>query len=387
MKSEFDILIVGAGPVGAICARKLADSNLKVRVLDQRSHVAGNCYDEKDRQGILIHKYGPHYFRTNDHELLKYLSRFSDWMEAEYIVKSKYGEKLYPFPINLDTLELFFEKKFTAVSAEAFLESLRLKYAASPNNSEEFVLSRVGEALYRAFYLNYTLKQWDKHPRDLAASVCGRIPIRMNRDNRYVDHKYQVMPKNGFTAMFSNMLAHPNIQLELNKNYFSKRSTPDHSMPALDFAADKYKATLYTGPIDKYFSNRFGELPWRSLNFEFRYYASEFHQPCVQINYPGVDTPYTRSVEFKHVTRQKCPTTTVSYETPTAVGDPYYPIPSDQSQKIYKKYRELADLESQNHAVYFFGRLAEYTYINTDEAIERGFLAAKKILERVKSGS
>lgn len=362
------VLIVGAGPVGTVAARVLAEKGVHCLVIDQRDHLAGNCFDCKDRNGILIHKYGPHYFRTNNEKLLHFLSRFTSWLPGNYIVKSQIDDKLYPFPINLDTLETFFQKKFDEDSAKAFLENLQVKYSQPPQNSEEFVLSRVGEAMYRAFYLGYTLKQWEKHPRELAASVCGRIPVRFNRDNRYVDHKFQVIPSAGYTSMFTNMITHPNITVETKTDFFETA-----------YRQHEFRAVLYTGPVDRYFGNKYGELPWRSLNFDFRNYKEEFRQPCVQINYPSLDVPYTRTVEIKHVTLQSAPTTTISYETPTAKGDPFYPIPSDESQRLYQKYKALAEKETATRHVYFCGRLAEYTYINTDEAIEKGLGIADRI--------
>ncbi len=365
-----DVLIVGAGPVGAVAAREFAESGLQCTVVDKRNHVAGNCYDEIDAAGVLIHKYGPHYFRTNDKAMIDYLGRFTEWIAGTYIVKSSVGNKLYPFPINLDTLELFFDKHLDAEGAEALLDSLRTTYDHEPANSEEFVLSRVGQRMYDSFYLGYTLKQWDKHPKDLAASVCGRIPIRYNRYDRYVDHTFQVLPKEGYTAMYQRMLAHPNITLQLGTDYFSIK---DHIHPKL--------ATLYCGPIDLYFDCRLGKLPWRSLEFEFRTYDQEYVQPCVQINYPEREIPHTRTVEIKHATGQKLARTTVLYEYPRSVGDPYYPIPAPEPHRLYLEYKTLAELETRMHKVYFAGRLAEYTYINMDQAIERGLSIAKTILE------
>jgi UDP-galactopyranose mutase len=365
-------LIVGAGPVGAISARELADRGLKVKIIEKRKHIAGNCYDEIDSYGVLIHKYGPHYFRTDSEPLLKYLSRFTDWIDGQYIVKSQVNKKLYPFPINLTTLELVFATHLDAASAEDRLNKERLPFP-NPKNSEEFVLSRVGRRIYEMFYLGYTLKQWDLHPKDLDPSVCGRIPIRLNRFDRYVDQKYQVLPKFGYTQMYKNILTHPNIDLYLNTDYKDIR---DQEKP-------KY-ATIYCGPIDAYFNYSLGHLPWRSLEFEFKSYENATIQDCVQINYPELNIPYTRSVEIKHATGQTVPNTTISYEYPRAVGDPYYPIPNPNAKKLYLKYKELADLEQKNTKVYFSGRLAEYTYINMDQAIEKGLETAKMILERLK---
>jgi UDP-galactopyranose mutase len=356
---NIDLLIVGAGPVGCVLAERAATQlGWQCLILDRRNHIAGNCYDRFHESGILIHQYGPHMFRTNNAQLIEYLSNFTQWVPSNHMVKSFVDGKLYPFPINLDTLEQFFNRSFTAETAQAFLEDTREKIAA-PANSEEFVLSRVGKAMYEAFYLNYTVKQWGIHPRDLAASVCGRIPIRLNRDPRFVDHRFQMMPANGFTAMFNNMVKHPNIHLLLQTDYEEVR----HRIHPT-------KATIYSGPIDEYFGKTLGALPWRSLSFDFQQYDTEYRQPCSVLNYPN-DFGYTRSFESKHITGQKHPNTVVCYEYPQAEGDPYYPVPAVENTRLYQAYEKLAEAETQAKNVIFVGRLARYQYINSDEAIEK----------------
>ena len=256
----------------------------------------------------------------------------------------------------MTTLEQFFNRKLDAKSAAKLLDRQRSPID-EPSNSEEFVLSRVGRELYEAFYLNYTLKQWEIHPRDLAASVCGRIPVRFNRDNRYVDHRYQIMPKLGFTAMFGRMIDHPRIRVLTGADFAEVQAavTPRH-------------ATVTSGPVDEYFDYRFGKLPYRSLRFEMATFHEEYRQPCVQVNFPN-DFGYTRSVETKHITGQKHPETVITYETPEANGDRYYPIPMAENAALYKKYQALAEDETRRRQVYFCGRLAQYKYLNTDEVI------------------
>jgi UDP-galactopyranose mutase len=365
---RFDIIIAGAGPVGCIIAQKCAAIlKWKVLILDKRDHIAGNCKDEY-KYGVLVHAYGPHYFRTSNDDLLEYLSQFTEWIPGKYFVKSKVGNKLYPFPINLDTLEMFFKKNFDSESAQAFLDTKRIRNA-NPQNSEQFVLSKVGTELYKSFYLGYTLKQWGMHPKDLSPSVCGRIPIRFNRDSRYVDSTHQLIPKDGYTEMYRKMIAHENITLMLEADYFEARK--EHE--------SKY-ATVYTGPIDTYFEYSLGKLPWRSLEFEFKEYKQEYKQECVQINYPN-ETPYTRSVEAKHITGQKSDNTVICNETPVDKGDPYYPMPHKSSQDLYLDYEKLAKEETLNKHVYFAGRLATYKYINMDQAMESAF----EMFDRIKS--
>ena len=205
MLDDIDLLICGAGPVGCVVAERAARVlGWRVLIVDRRRHLAGNCHDSPHANGVLVHKYGPHYFRTRDESLLKYLSRFTDWIPAHYEVKSLVRGELFPFPINLTTLEQFFKRSLTVEEAEGLLAERR-RFTGQPRNSEEYVLGRVGRELYEAFYLNYTLKQWDIHPRELDPTVCGRMPVRLNRDHRYVDHRYQVMPARGFTALFAHM--------------------------------------------------------------------------------------------------------------------------------------------------------------------------------------
>ncbi|MFT5725162.1 MAG: UDP-galactopyranose mutase, partial [Bacteroidia bacterium] len=219
MQNEYDLLIVGAGPVGCVVAEQAAKlKGWKCLIIDKRDHIAGNCYDRIHESGVLIHQYGPHYFRSNKKTLIDYLGQFTDWIPGNYEVRSSYNEELYPFPINLLTLGQFFKREFTAEEAEAYLEGIRIPND-NPANSEEFVLSRVGQELYEAFYLNYTLKQWEMHPTDLNKSVCGRIPLRFNKDIRYVDHEYQVTPKEGFTKMFGRMIENPLIDVQLETGF------------------------------------------------------------------------------------------------------------------------------------------------------------------------
>jgi UDP-galactopyranose mutase len=370
MLDDVDLLVCGAGPVGCVLAERAANVlGWKVLVIDRREHIAGNCHDCLHQSGVRIHRYGPHYFRTNDDDLLRYLSRFTEWVPARYEVRSLVGGQLLPFPINLTTLERFFGRPLDAASAEQFLARLRLPIA-QPCNSEEFVLSRVGRELYEAFYKNYTRKQWGRPATELDPQVCGRIPVRLDRDCRYVTHRHQVMPRRGFTALFGHMLRHRKIRVLLD----------------CDFATVRHlirprQATVYTGPVDAYFGYRLGRLPYRSLQFDFVAHPMPLVQPCVQINYPN-DFAWTRSVEIKHVTGQQHPHTVVSYETPLAQGEPYYPVPSAASAELYRHYERLVEAETALHRVYFCGRLAQYRYFNTDEVIQEALQCFQRIRQR-----
>jgi UDP-galactopyranose mutase len=335
-------------------------------IVDRRPHIAGNCYDSQHANGVLIHNYGPHYFRTNHDNVLDYLSNFTDWIPANYEVRSVVRGRQFSFPINITTLESFFGKQLDPDAAERLLAERRLSIPA-PRNSEEYVLSRVGRELYEAFYLNYTKKQWGVHPRDLSPEVCGRIPVRLDRDRRYVGHKHQVMPADGFTTLFDRMTRHRNIRVLLDCPF---RDVSELITPR--------RATLYSGPIDTYFEHCFGKLPYRSLNFDFVPHQTSYLQPCVQINYPN-DHDYTRSVEIKHVTGQRHPATVVSYETPVASGEPFYPVPRPESAALYRRYQELAERETARRRVYFCGRLAQYRYFNTDEVVQEALTCFQRI--------
>jgi UDP-galactopyranose mutase len=364
MLDDVDLLVCGAGPAGCVVAERAAHLlGWKVLVVDRRAHVAGNCHDDFHPTGVLVHRYGPHYFRTRDPRLVRYLSRFTDWVPARYEVRSLVRGRLFPFPINLTTLEMFFGRKLDADTARQLLEQLR-KPVGSPRNSEELVVGRVGRELFEAFYQGYTLKQWGVPASQLEPGVCGRVPVRLDRDGRYVDHRFQMMPARGYTALFARMLRHRRIRVLLDCDFREVRQLvrPRH-------------ATVYTGPIDEYFDHRLGRLPYRSLRFEFVPYRAELVQPCVQINYPN-DFAFTRSVEIKHVTGQKHPETVVSYETPAAAGEPFYPVPAPANTELYARYKRLADRE---RGVWFCGRLAQYRYFNTDEVIGEALACFEQI--------
>jgi len=373
-QEHYELIIVGAGPVGCVIADRAArEMNWKCLVLEKRPHIAGNCFDFIDENGLLLHRYGPHWFRTWDESLVNYLGNYSEWILGNYRVKALYNGQLFPIPINLTTLELFFGRTLTKESGRALLEEKR-QNIKEPKNSEEFVLSKVGGELYEAFYRGYTKKQWGLDPRELAPSVCGRIPIRFNRDDRYVDESFQLMPKDGFTALFRKMLHHPLIEVRLNCDYLEIKNRLKANI-----------ALVYTGPVDTYFDCCYGPLPYRSLDFQWIRSDKEFNQPCVSINYPS-DYDYTRSVEIKHVTGQKHPKSVLSLEYPRSGGEPFYPVPTDVNFKRYERYRTLAAQETESKNVYFCGRLATYSYLNIDTAIRQA-LELHELIKRRKNNS
>jgi UDP-galactopyranose mutase len=363
------VLIIGCGPVGCTVAEILSKNSFLIDIYESRRHIAGNCYDYKDRHGVLVHKYGPHYFRTNNRKIFRYLSNFTDWIPGNYIVNSFVDKNYYEFPINLNTINKFFKKKFNSQEAYKFLKKISIKNKKI--NFENYLLSKIGKKLYNKFYKNYTIKQWGVRPNLISASVAKRIPIKFNKNKDYIIAKYKFMPKKGFTEMFKKMITHKNIKIKLNKKYnFQEKDL------------NKYNYIVYTGPIDAFFKFKYGKLGWRSLKFHFSSYKKKYKQHCLQINYPN-NYKFTRKVEYKYVTNQKLNYTTVSKEFPTAKGDPYYPRSTNKDKSILSIYKKKINNLSNNR-IYFAGRLAEYKYINTDEAVEIGTTVAKKILDQIK---
>ncbi len=347
----FDYLVVGAGFAGSVLAERLAEgSGKKVLIVDKRPHIGGNAYDHYDEHGILIHKYGPHIFHTNSRDVFEYLSRFTSWRNYQHRVRAWVDGQLVPIPINLDTVNRLYGTGFTSFQLQQFFDSVAEPREAI-RTSEDVIISKVGRELYEKFFRNYTRKQWDLDPSELDASVAARVPVRTNRDDRYFTDTYQAMPKHGLTRMFEKMVTHPNIKILLNADYREVRDAIPH------------REVIYTGPVDEYFDYRYGRLPYRSLEFKFETINTPQIQPVAVINYPN-ENLYTRVTEFKHLTGQEHPKTTLVYEYPRATGDPYYPIQRPENLELYRKYQLLA---AATPKVHFVGRLATYRYYNMDQ--------------------
>ena len=359
----FDWLIVGAGFAGSILAERLASQlGHKVLVIDKRPHIGGNAYDCLDASGILIHQYGPHIFHTNSEMIFNHLSNFTRWHSYEHRVLASVDGKLLPIPINLDTVNRLYGLSLTSDELEAFFAA-RAEPVEQIRTSEDVVVSRVGRDLYEKFFKSYTRKQWGVDPSQLDKSVTARVPTRTDRDDRYFADKYQAMPAEGYTRMFERMLRHPNIKLMLGADFAEVRD------------AVLYRRLIYTGPIDEFFSFRYGKLPYRSLRFVHKRLNKTWHQPVGVVNYPQ-DREYTRITEYKHLTGQQHPATSVTYEYPCSEGDPYYPVPRPENAELLKRYEQLArSIED----VWFVGRLATYRYYNMDQVVGQALATFNRI--------
>jgi UDP-galactopyranose mutase len=361
----FDYMIVGAGFAGSVLAERLASvANKKVLLVEQRDHIGGNAYDYYNNHGILVHKYGPHIFHTNSKKVFDYLGQFTPWRPYEHKVLASVDGQFVPVPINLNTINSLYGLQLNCDQVEAFYH-LKAEKIDRIKTSEDVVVSKVGRELYEKFFKGYTRKQWDLDPSELDASVTSRVPTRTNKDDRYFTDIYQAMPLHGYTRMFRNMLSHPNIKIMLNTDY----------KEVVDLIP--YQRMIYTGPVDSFFNYCYGRLPYRSIDFKFDTIDTEAFQPTGTINYPN-EQAYTRITEFKYLTGQRHPKTSIVYEYPQADGDPYYPIPRPENAELYKKYQLLASAMSNT---FFTGRLATYKYYNMDQVVAQSLALFEKLTQ------
>jgi UDP-galactopyranose mutase len=364
--APYDYLIVGAGFAGSVLAERLAEGlGKRVLLVDRRDHIGGNAYDHLDEAGVLVHRYGPHIFHTNAQRIVDYLSRFTEWRPYEHRVLAQVDEHRVPIPINLTTLNTLFGLSMDEAQAEAFLAQ-RAEPVESIRTSEDVVINQIGRELYEKFFRGYTRKQWGLDPSQLDKSVTSRVPTRTNTDDRYFTDQFQMMPLHGYTRMFERMLAHPNIDILLATDFKEVRQR----IP--------YRELVYCGPIDEYFDYCFGHLPYRSLRFQHETLDAPQFQPVAVVNYPDERVPYTRITEYKHLTGQEHPRTSISYEFPCADGDPYYPVPRPENAELYKRYKALAD---ETPGVTFLGRLGTYKYYNMDQVVGQALALYQRIAE------
>ncbi|PZN96959.1 MAG: UDP-galactopyranose mutase [Alphaproteobacteria bacterium] len=359
----FDWMIVGAGFAGSVLAERLASQRGdRVLVVDRRNHIGGNAFDRYNEHGLLVHQYGPHIFHTNSERIFDYLSQFTEWRAYEHRVLAQVDGMLVPIPINLDTVNKLYNLNLTSEELPAWFAE-RAEPVDIIKTSRDVVVSVVGVELYEKFFQGYTRKQWGLDPSELDKSITARVPIRTNRDDRYFTDSHQFMPRDGYTRMFEKMLDHPNIAVMTNTDYRTIRDLVPH------------RKLIYTGPIDEYFDHRYGKLPYRSLQFRHETLDVEQALPTGTINYPMTED-YTRVSEYKHMTGQIHPKTAVTYEYPSATGDPYYPILRPENAALYKQYEALATATPD---VWFVGRLATYRYYNMDQVTGQALATFERI--------
>ena len=364
MMKKYDYLIVGSGFFGSTFAHLVTKHyNKKCLVIEKRNHIGGNCYTE-NKEGIHVHKYGPHIFHTNSLKIWQFVNQFADFNNYVNRPKVNYKNNIYSFPINLFSLYQIFGVK-TPYEAKTKLESLKIKYD-SPSNLEEWILNEVGSEIYEIFIKGYTTKQWGRDPKNLPSSIIKRLPIRLTFDDNHYQDRYQGIPIGGYTQIFEKMLDDIDIMLETdylsNKDYYNS-------------LADK---VVYTGPTDAFYDYRFGKLQYRSLRFETEKLNISDYQGNAIINYTEKEIPYTRIVEHKHFDFTNCDHTYITREYPLEynnTSDPYYPINDELNNDLYKKYD---DLKNQEKNIIFGGRLTEYKYYDMHQIIAAAMKAVEK---------
>jgi UDP-galactopyranose mutase len=361
MNKYFDNVIIGAGLTGITLAEKLSAKGESVCLIEKKRHIGGRCYDLKNNDGILVQKYGPHIFHTDYQEVWDYLSNFTNWIAYKHKVLAYHKDEYYPLPINLNTMNKFFNVDLTSKEMEEFIKDKVIDKKII-KNSKDVVVSRVGKELYEAFIKNYSYKQWDCYPEELERRVLERLPIRFNTNDYYFNDCYQGLPEQGYTQMFKKMLDNRKIKLMLNIHY---RRVIDELT---------YGRLFVTSPIDEFFNYEFGNLPYRCINFTFEAYNKTSFQLNSVINFTDLKPGYTRVTEFKKLTGQVHDQTVICREFPSWMGEKTYPVPKKSNFKIYEKYKSEADKLKQ---VYFIGRMANYAHLDMDDS-------CKKALELVK---
>ena len=368
----YDFLIVGCGLSGCVMAERLANvSNKKSLIIDKRDHIGGNCYDYIDKDtNILMNKYGAHLFHTKDKDVWEYINKFDEWERWEHKVLSLVKKKFVSMPVNITTInELLNETLENESDVNDWLLKNQEKYDEI-KNSEEMACSRIGRELFNLLVKDYTIKQWNKEPKDLKPEVLARIPIRNNFDTRYFNDKYQALPKYGYTHFFEKLIDNPLINVKLNTDFFDFKNSEEFSK----LMNPNFKI-IYTGPIDHYFGNyNYPKLEYRSIDFKIEKIKNmNYYQPNSVVNYPELNVDFTRIVEYKHFLNQESKDTVIVYETTNDNGDPYYPVLNDKNLELYKEYQKLA-LQEEAKGVYFLGRLANYKYFNMDQAIKNAII-------------
>lgn len=365
--------IVGAGFTGAVLAHELAKFGHTTEVFESRSHVAGNCYSERDEKtGVMLHKYGPHIFHTDNEQVWQYVNKFTEFMPYINRVKTTSQGRVFSLPINLHTINQYFNKTLNPTEAKEFIQSIADNSIEEPKSFEDQALKFVGKDLYEAFFKGYTLKQWGCSPTELPASILKRLPVRFNYDDNYFNHKYQGMPKDGYTPIVEKMLAQSGITLYLNTSFDQAR-------------IDEFDHVFYTGPIDAWFKYEEGRLGYRTLDFVREDHKGDY-QGCAVMNYGDQTVPYTRISEHKHFSPWEQHDDTVifkEYSRECSEHDiPYYPIRLVNEKAMLNTYLEKARTQSK---VSFLGRLGTYRYLDMDVTIAEALQASAVVKDCIYS--
>ena len=368
------VAIAGAGFSGAVIARELAEQGVSVEVFESRNHIAGNCYTERDNEtGVLVHKYGPHIFHTDNKDVWEYVNRHGVFHHYVNRVKAVSGGKVYSLPVNLHTINQFFEVDLSPESAELLLKNKGIEYDSPPSTFEEQGLAFVGRELYDAFFSGYTRKQWGMAPSELPASILKRLPVRFNYDDNYFNHQYQGMPVDGYTSIIDSILSHDNISVYLNQ-----------SLKPEDIA--RYDHCFWSGPLDEFYDYKYGRLEYRTLDFEVSRHDGDY-QGCAVKNYCDFEIPHTRISEHKYFSPWEEHKRTIvfkEYSRRFESGDiPYYPVRLVDEQKILEAYEAQARNEDR---VSFVGRLGTYRYLDMDVTIAEALIAVRVFLNNHKLG-
>lgn len=364
-----DLVVVGSGLFGLTIAEQAAtELGLKVALLDRRSHIGGNAYSEKEKQtGIEVHRYGAHLFHTSNERVWEYVNRFTKFTNYVHRVYTRHNGIVYPMPINLGTINQFFNAAYSPAEAKALIAEQAGELAGTdPQNLNDKGISLIGRPLYEAFIKHYTAKQWQTPPEELPASIISRLPVRYNYDNRYFNDKYEGLPVDGYAAWLERMAAHPNIEVHLNTDFFE----PGHQYSRENVLGQI--PVVYTGPVDRYFDYAEGDLSWRTIDLEEEVLPIEDFQGCSVMNYPDADVPFTRIHEFRHFHPERDYTKDATvimreYSRFANKGDePYYPVNTSVDRGKLLAYRDLAKGENN---VLFGGRLGTYKYLDMHMAI------------------
>ena len=366
---EHKILIIGSGITGITLAERFASNGNRVLIIEKRNHIGGNCYDFKDENGIIVHKYGPHIFHTNYKEVWDYLSQFTEWIYYQHKVLGFIDGKFVPIPFNLNSLYELIPLKLAEKLEKKLINNFGYNKKIpilELRKTKDKDLKLLADFIYEKVFLHYTEKQWGMKPEEIDPLVTARVPVVISRDDRYFQDKYQGIPKDGYTKMFERMLKNKNIEIQLNTDF---KKIKDKI---------KYDLLIYTGPIDEFFDYKYGKLDYRCFKIEFKTLDQESYQPAAVVNYPNKKYPFTRITEFKKFTMVKSKKTTTGIEYPGNNGFKAWPVLNEKNKEIFKKYwQEAEKLKKEN--IYFVGRLAEYRYYDMDDAVKNSLDLFKRI--------